>query len=70
MKYRVLVSGLQYPTDPRVLRRLEAGEKIPLRQRRMCEPHAVGDIVDDVPKASLPVLLSKHWIEPVEEVGE
>lgn len=71
MKYRVLVSGLTYPTDPRILRRLAAGEDIPLGQRNMCAPHAVGDIVDDLPKAAIAGLIGAGWIEPVvEEVRE
>lgn len=70
MKYRVLASGLCYPTDPRIIRRLQAGENIPMAQRGMCEPHRIGDIVDDVPKASVPGLLAKGWLELVQEVGE
>lgn len=63
MRYRVLVDGLCYPTDPRILRRLAAGEKIPLGERRMCEPHSLGDVVEDLPRVSIPGLLRKGWIE-------
>ncbi|KKK79413.1 hypothetical protein LCGC14_2833740, partial [marine sediment metagenome] len=31
-RYRVL-RGLSYPTDPKVIRRLLAGERIPLEER-------------------------------------
>lgn len=70
MKYRVLVPGLTYPTDPRIVRRIVAGEDIPLGRRGMCEPHAVGDIVDDVPRSSIPGLLKAGWIASAEEVSE
>lgn len=66
-RYRVLVPGLTYPTDIRILRRLAAGEDIPLPQRRMCVPHAVGDIVDDLPGMSVKGLLGAGWIEEVTE---
>ena len=68
MKYRVLVDGLTYPTDPRILRRLAAGEQIPLGKRGMCEPHPIGDIVDDLPRGSIAGLIAAGWVEPVEEV--
>ena len=64
-KYRVLVDGLTYPLDPRILRRLAAGEQIPLSQRRMCEPHKVGDLVEDVPRMCIAGLLKARWIEEV-----
>ena len=69
-RYRVLVDGLTYPTDPRILRRMAAGEQIPLGKRGMCEPHGVGDIVDDLPPASIKGLTLARWIELVEEVIE
>ena len=66
-KYRVLVSGLSYPIDSRILRRLAAGEEIPLSQRKMCRPHRINDIVDDIPKVSIPGLIKAGWIEEVIE---
>jgi len=66
-KYRTLISGLCYPTDPRIIRRLIAGEKIPLGERGMCEPHRVGDIVDDLPRTEIAGLIKAGWIEEVVE---
>jgi len=67
MKYRVRVSGLTYPTDPRILRRLAAGERIPLSERRMCRPHEIGEVVEDIPKASTAGLIKAGWIEEVSD---
>ena len=64
--YRVLVAGLRYPTDPRIIRRLTDGEDVPMGQRNMCEPRQIGDIVDDLPRPSVPGLIEAGWIEEVE----
>lgn len=63
-RYRVHV-GLEYPTDPDVIRRLRAGEPIPMAERglKRAEP---GDIVADLPEASVPWLLG---LGAIEEVG-
>lgn len=65
-RFRVL-KGINYPTDPEILRRLRAGENIPWpdRQMRRAEP---GDVVDDLPTASVPWLLEDGAIEPAGEV--
>lgn len=66
--YRVLIpSGIEYPTDPAMVRRLKRGEKIAIADRghRRAEP---GAVVDDIPKESVTVLVRKGWIEAVEEV--
>lgn len=67
MKYLVLV-GLDYPTDPSIIRRLKAGEDIPFEQRKMkrAEP---GEIVEDLPKESAPWLLAQGCIEEVSDGG-
>lgn len=68
-KYRVLVKGLTYPTDIRILRRLAAGETIPMGQRSMCRPHAVGEIVQDIPRSEAAGLVGAGWIEEVIDNG-
>lgn len=67
MKYRIMVAGLCYPTDPRIVKRLAAGENVPMAQRAMCEPHAIGDVVDDVPSPSVPGLVRKGWLQEVSD---
>lgn len=64
-RYRVLV-GLDYPTDPDVLRRLRAGENLPVKERHMkrVEP---GTVVDDLPGESVAGLLARGRIELVAE---
>lgn len=61
--FRVL-SGLSYPTDPAVIRRLLAGDQVPLAERNLkrAEP---GAIVNDIPAVSLPWLVEQGLIEPV-----
>lgn len=60
-RYRVLV-GLNYPTDPDVLRRILAGAHVPdhARQARRAEP---GDVVDDIPEVSIAACLASGYIE-------
>lgn len=65
-RYRAL-TGLSYPTDQKVIKRLLAGENVPAEERRMKRVER-GEIVDDVPACSLPWLLEAGQIEPVEEV--
>lgn len=70
--YRVLIpSGIEYPTDPAIIRRIIRGEPVSFaqRQHKRAEP---GDIVSDIPKDSVPALLRKGWIERVDasEGGE
>lgn len=66
-QYRVL-NALDYPTDPKVIKRLLAGEQIPWEERRMkhVEP---GEVVDDVPECSVPWLLEQRQIEPADGEG-
>ncbi len=69
-RYRVLIAdGLWYPTDPVVLRRLRAGDNMPMRARRLYHA-AQGEIVSDVPPASIPGLLRTGRIEEVSDVQE
>lgn len=64
-RYRVLVD-LNYPTDPKVIKRLLAGENLPMEERRM-KAAAAGEIVDDIPTCSVPWLLEQGCIEPAPE---
>jgi hypothetical protein len=64
-KYRAL-KDLKYPTSPAVLHRLTAGENVSWAERHNKSVKA-GDIVSDIPAASIPVLLEKGWIEEVKE---
>ena len=64
-RYRVLVEGFCYPTDPAVIKRLLAGEQVPWQERKVKEVPA-GAVVDDVPAASVASCLAQGWIEPVE----
>lgn len=63
VSYRVLV-GLDYPTNPHAVERILAGEDVPWAERgaRRAEP---GDVVRDLPAASIPGLLAKGRIEEV-----
>lgn len=68
-QYRVLIpSGIEYPTDPAIVRRIKRGEKVAYAERghRRAE---CGELVDDIPKESLAVLVRKGWIEAAEEVA-
>lgn len=68
-RYRVLAGdGLWYPTDPKVIKRLLAGEQIPMEQRGL--KHAPqGAVVDDVPQCSVGWLTEQREIEPVGAEG-
>ena len=46
-RYRAL-RGLNYPTDPKVIRRIQAGEKVPVEERRETRVEA-GEILEDLP---------------------
>ena len=66
-RYRVLIpSGIEYPTDPAVIREIEAGGN-PGFDRRGNKQVKAGRIVDDIPRKSVPILLKKKWIELVED---
>lgn len=66
-RYRVLIaSGLEYPTDPDIIKEIEAGGN-PGFDRRGHKQVKCGRIVDDIPRKSIPVLLRKKWIELVED---
>lgn len=67
MRYRAL-RDLFYPIDKAIVRRLAAGEDLPMRARGM-RVVAAGDIADDLPAISVPVLLAKGWIEEVTDGG-
>ena len=55
-----------YPADPDVVRRLQDGENIPMRQRRMKHVKA-GERCDDIPLSSVPGFLAKGKIEAAVE---
>ena len=63
--YRVtdVRSELFILTDDAQLARLVAGETIPLSERKIRRASS-GDIVRDLPAASVPNLLAAGWIEP------
>ena len=67
-RYRVLV-GLTYPTDPEVILRIQDGGTVPAHSRglKRAEP---GEIVDDLPEASLPWLVEQGMVEPVGETHD
>lgn len=64
-RYRAL-RGLSYPTDPRVIKRIRSGERVPWEERKVKEVEA-GEVVDDIPAVSVPHLLANGIIEEVEE---
>lgn len=57
---------IEYPTDPAVIRRVLAGEKVPYAERKMKRAEA-GEIVMDLPQHSVIWMVRKGWIDPVEE---
>jgi len=68
-QYRVL-RNLWYPTDSGVLRQIRNGVNLPLAQRNLRRALA-GEVVDDLPRESIPRLLADGAIEEVarEEVS-
>jgi hypothetical protein len=70
MRYRVLVSHIVYPTDAGVIARLLAGEQVPHDERGEIKRHVAGDVVDDLPACSVPGLLERGEIEPVDAIDE
>ena len=60
---------LEYPTDPAIIKQLAAGEAVPYAQRGHKRVEA-GEIVTDLPRESVPVLLKKGWIEEVREPAD
>ena len=66
-QYRALIAGLTYPTDSRVIRRISSGEDVPMADRKMCEPHVIGDILTDIPGRSIHGLIGAGWIEEVND---
>ena len=64
-RYRALV-GLEYPTDPAVIRRIRAGDVRP-EDRADNRQVVAGEIVDDVPVMSVPWLLAQGVIEEVQD---
>ncbi len=69
-RYRVLIpSGIEYPTDPNVIKEIEAGGN-PGLDRRGHKHVRAGRIADDIPRKSIPILLKKKWIELVEDKPE
>lgn len=61
--YRAL-APLSYPTDPRIVARLLAGDTVPFAQRRLRHV-ARGEVVADIPAVSVPWLLEQSLIEEV-----
>lgn len=67
-RYRAL-TGISYPTDPEIIKRIQAGESVPFEERGNKEVPA-GQVVDDVPAVSVPWLIEQGLIELVEGVAE
>lgn len=65
--YRALV-GLNYPTAPDIIARLLRGENVPFEERGERRVEA-GEIVSDIPAASIPWLLEAGEIEEVAADG-
>jgi len=63
-RYKVLIE-VDYPTDPKMIERLLAGEVVPAEEQ-LREFHAVGEVVSDVPACSVPWLLEAGAIEEVD----
>lgn len=64
-QYRVLTEELNWPADPAVIRRLLAGESIPMDQRGEIRTARQGEIVSDVPAGSVGWLVEQGLIDPV-----
>lgn len=66
-RYRVLIpSGIEYPTDPDLIKQIKAGAN-PGLEHRGHKRVPCGRIADDIPRESIPILLKKKWIELVED---
>lgn len=63
-----ILHELFYPTNQAIIRRLQAGENIPMRQRGMRQA-VVGEIVSDLPPGDIQSLLAKGYIEEVADVS-
>ncbi len=66
-RYRLL-TGLSYPTDPKVIARIAGGDHSDAahaERARSMERHEKGDIVDNIPEPSIPWLLKDGCIEEV-----
>lgn len=62
-KYKILDKGpISYPSDPDIIKRILAGEKIPDAERKLVEV-SPGEIADNIPEVSVPYLLENGHIE-------
>lgn len=68
-RYRVLDEALHWPKDPAIIRRLLAGEQIPMEERGEIRTALQGEIVTDLPAGSVGWLLEQGRIERVETAG-
>ena len=55
---------ISYPTDPEIIKRIQAGESIAFEERGVKEVPA-GAVVDDVPAVSVPWLIEQRYLEEV-----
>lgn len=62
-KYRAL-TGLSYPSDAKVIARIEKGEQIPWEERGIKRVEE-GEVVTDIPASSVGWLLEQGLIEEV-----
>lgn len=61
-QHRALVA-IAYPTSEEAIARIQAGEQVPWVERAVREV-AAGEVVDDIPAASLGWLLEQGIVEP------
>lgn len=67
-RYRVLIpGGIEYPTSPSVIRRLQAGDNLGLHLRGHKRAE-FGEIIEDHPSPA--ILVKKGWLEPVADEGD
>lgn len=67
-QYRVLGRGAYYPTNPKAIKRIQAGEKVPFEERGMVDARP-GTIITDVPAAAVESLLAQGLVEPYLPAG-
>ncbi len=67
-QYRVLGRGAYYPTNPKAIKRMQAGEKVPFEERGMVDARP-GTIITDVSALAAESLLAQGLVEEVSSDG-